>query len=180
MEETFTNAQSTLEDCEPIDENDVDDDGAVAANSHSSCTPDPLHQQQLQQQPIEQPLQQQSLQQQEPHTPTASVARISDFGKKKKSKRHHFHGLRRGSGSGSGRHARAEMVGVFAGLVRIPQLPAQFVLDLLPGLHFALTTAQSHLAATAIDSLARRANFELWSNVCGVVAPVPFPFSRPP
>ncbi|KAL5966709.1 hypothetical protein TSMEX_005555 [Taenia solium] len=160
VDETFTNAQSTLEDCEPIDENDGDDD-AVTANSHSSCTLDPLHQQQ----PIGQPLQQQSPQQQGSHTPTVPVARMNDFGEKDKSKRHQFHGLRRGSGGGSGGHARAEMAGVFASSVRIPRLPAQFVLDLLPGLHFALTTAQSHLAATAIDSLARRANFELWSNV---------------
>ncbi|KAL5111001.1 hypothetical protein TcWFU_009961 [Taenia crassiceps] len=165
IDETFTNAQSTLEDCEPIDENDGDDD-AVTANSHSSCTLDPLHQQQQpHQQAVEQPLQQQSPQQRESHIPTAPVARISDFNEKKKSMHHQFHGLQRGSRGESRGRAKAEMVGVFTGSVRIPQIPAQFVLDLLPGLHFTLTTAQSHLAATAIDSLDQRANFELWSNV---------------
>ncbi|CDS39586.1 Hyccin [Echinococcus multilocularis] len=162
-DETFTNAQSTLEDCEPIDDNDVDEDDIVTANSHSSCILDPLHQQQHQQQ--EQLCQQQLPQQQESHTPTAPVARISDFDEKKKSKRHQFHGLRRGSGVGSGGHTKAEMVGMLVASVRIPRLPAQFVLDLLPGLHFALTTTQSHLAATAVDALAQRANLELWSNV---------------
>nr|CDS23432.1 Hyccin [Echinococcus granulosus] len=123
----------------------------------------PLHQQQHQQQ--EQLCQQQLPQQQESHTPTAPVARISDFDEKKKSKRHQFHGLPRGSGVGSGGHTKTEMVGMLVASVRIPRLPAQFVLDLLPGLHFALTTTQSHLAATAVDALAQRANLELWSNV---------------
>ncbi|VDM30194.1 unnamed protein product [Hydatigera taeniaeformis] len=159
VDETFTNAQSILEDCEPVDINDGDDD-AVTANSHSSCTLDPLHKQKSQQQSLEQ-----LLHQQESHTTTAPMPRISDVGERKTSRRRQFHGLGRSSGGEKERHARTGMVGVFMGSVRIPRLPAQFALDLLPGLHFALTTAQSRLAATAIDSLARRADLELWSNV---------------
>lgn len=48
---------------------------------------------------------------------------------------------------------------------RIPRLSPCFVIDLLPSLHFLLSTSHAALAATAISSLASRANMELWSCV---------------
>ncbi|VDL62704.1 unnamed protein product [Hymenolepis diminuta] len=78
--------------------------------------------------------------------------------KHKKSKRKHFY-----LGGGGGKSSGA--VGVTVASARIPQLPPYFVLELLPGLHFILSTVQSPLAASAIQALTQRANLELWSNV---------------
>uniref|UniRef100_A0A5K3FKF7 UNC80 domain-containing protein n=1 Tax=Mesocestoides corti TaxID=53468 RepID=A0A5K3FKF7_MESCO len=48
---------------------------------------------------------------------------------------------------------------------RIPYICSQFVIDLLPGLHYILATPQAHLAVSAIHELTTRATIELWSNV---------------
>ena len=77
--------------------------------------------------------------------------------KHRRSRRSHFH--LHGSGGSDGH------VGVSVVTVRIPRLQSFFVLDLLPGLHFTLSTPQARLAASAIDALERRACLELWSNV---------------
>lgn len=74
-----------------------------------------------------------------------------------KKRKKHFH-------LGGSKHEGA--FGVTVASVRIPRIPAIFVLELLPGLHFILSTVQSHLAADAIKALGQRATLELWSNVC--------------
>lgn len=88
------------------------------------------------------------------------TTRKSEVGerKHKKSKRPRFH-LR------SSNVVSEAAVGVTVASVRIPQLPSYFVIELLPSLHFILSTVQSHFAVSAIKALVQRANFELWSNV---------------
>ncbi|KAM7538468.1 hypothetical protein Aperf_G00000059512 [Anoplocephala perfoliata] len=160
-EDTFQNALSTLDQCDAMPEyelavvNDIDEDIVSAKSSLDASLPS------LNEQPSFLNENRLSTQQQvdlkSKHSQTLRKSEGEER-KHKKSKRPRFH-LRSPSVVSEG------AIGVTVASTRIPQLPSYFVIELLPSLHFILSTVQSHFAVSAINSLVQRANLELWSNV---------------